>query len=264
MAKKSTILVDMRREEHVKSLKELPDRDLCEMIRAHFESHPTMPGEKVLKDQVNQMLAQFDTPVHSMADMTEAQIAETQKILSEKQSLSNNGFVSAGQTPFDNDNIMTPEEKEDLARKYAQTRIRETSLKEGNYYLDFRHFDPTALKREQISLIDPPVEKNGGVIYVDRVNVELQKNDAGDVYVLAEQSDGGHRTIGTLPDSFLTNNPMNVSHCEAELQLTDFSNGNMKNLSARVVVDSDLMSGDVIDLDENLLSGLDQETGLTQ
>lgn len=57
---------------------------------------------------------------------------------------------------------------------------------------------------------------------------------------------------------------MNISHCEAELQLTDFSNGNMKNLSARVVVDSDLMSGDVIDLDENLLSGLDQETGLTQ
>ena len=94
--------------------------------------------------------------------------------------------------------------------------------------------------------------------------MELQKNDVGDVYVLAEQSDGGHRTIGTLPDSFLTNNPMNVSHCEAELQLTDFSNGNMKNLSARVVVDSDLMSGDVIDLDENLLSGLDQETGLTQ
>ena len=172
----------MRREEQYETLKEMGNRDLCELIRAHFESHPTMPGEKALKDQVNQMLAQFDTPVHSMANMTEAQIAETQKILSEKQSLSNNGFVPAGQTPFDNDNIMTPEEnimtpeeKEDLARKYAQTRIRETSLKEGNYYLDFRHFDPTALKREQITLIDPPAEKNGGAIYVDRVNVELQK-----------------------------------------------------------------------------------------
>lgn len=264
MRKNSSILADMRRQEQYETLKEMSNRDLCELIRAHFESHPTMPGEKVLKDQVNQMLAQFDTPVHSMADMTESQIAETQKILSEKQSLSNNGFVPADQTPFDNDNIMTPEEKEDLARKYAQTRIRETSLKEGNYYLDFRHFDPTALKREQITLIDPPAEKNGGAIYVDRVNVELQKNDVGDVYVLAEQSDGGHRTIGTLPDSFLTNNPMNVSHCEAELQLIDFSNGNMKNLSARIVVDSDLMSGDVIDLNENILADLNQEDGLQQ
>lgn len=263
MAKKLTTLVDMRREEHVKTLKDLPDRDLCEMVRAHFESHPTMPGEKILKDQVNQILAQLDTPPRSMDEMTDVQITETQRFLSQKQSLSNDGFIPAGKTPFDNDNLMTPEEKEDLARKYAQTRIRETSLKEGVYYLDFRHFDPTDLKREQIELIDPPVEKNGGVIYVDKVNVELQKNDAGEVYVLAK-CNGGHRTIGTLPDNFLVNNPMNVSHCEAELQLADFSNGKMKNLSAKVVVDSDLMSGDVIDLDENLLNGLDQEDGLRQ
>ena len=49
MAKGLTILADIRREEHQKSLMEMPERDLCEMIRSHFESHPTLPGEKEKK-----------------------------------------------------------------------------------------------------------------------------------------------------------------------------------------------------------------------
>ena len=50
MGKNSSILADMRREEQYETLKEMGNRDLCELIRAHFESHPTMPGEKALKD----------------------------------------------------------------------------------------------------------------------------------------------------------------------------------------------------------------------
>lgn len=240
MAKGLTILADMRREEQYKSLTELSDRDMCEMIRAHFESHPTLPGEKTMKDQVNQLIA----------------ILNPQETSSEPEA----GWKPADQTPFENDSLLAAEDKEELARRYAQTRIRETHLKEGNYYLDFRHFDPTALKRDSLLLPETATD----TLYVDRVNVELQKNDSGEVFVMAEQSDGGIRMIGTLPENFLMNNPMNVNSCRAELQIADYSNGKMKNLSARVVVDTDLMSGDVVDLDEDLLRGLDQTNGLEQ
>lgn len=262
MSKGLSILANTRREEHYKSLMEMPDRDMCEMIRAHFESHPTLPGEKVLKDRVNYELSQIDCNERDNQKMIEE---HTQKILSEKQALPHEGFVPAANTPFDNDALndtsIDPAVKEDLARGYAQTRIRETPLKEGNQYLDFRHFDPTALKRERI---DELPQQGQADIIIDRVNVELQNNGAGEVYVLAEQSDGSHRTIGSLPENFLKNNPMNVDSCKAELQVVDYSNGNMKNLSTKVVVDTDLMSGDVIDLDEDMFAGLDQETGLEQ
>lgn len=226
MPKSLTILADMRRNEHTKSLEKLSDRDLCEMVRAHFESHPALPGEKIVKDQANQALGQFEDNQYSST------------------------------------NIFSADEKEFLVRAYAKTRVRETPLKEGNYYLDFRRYDPTALKRHPVGDISL-----GGVqpaVHVDSVKVELQRNDAGEVYVLAEQSDSGLRTIGSLPENFLRNNPMNVDRCSAELQLADYSNGNMKNLSARIVVDTDLMSGDVIDLDESMLSGLEQTDGLQQ
>lgn len=213
-------LTDMRRDEQYYSLMEMEDRDLCEMVRAHFESHPTLPGEKAMKDRVNQMLDVGST------------------------------YGQPNAWEFSSD------EKEKIACLYAETRIRETPLKEGNQYLDFRKYDPSALKRT-------PVDENGPVS-VSQVNVELQKGGAGDIYVLAEQSDGTHRTIGTLPDKFLTNNPMNVDSCDATLELTDYSNGNMKNLKARVIVDTDLMSGDVIDLDDDMLSGLEEDSALMQ
>lgn len=242
MAKGLTVLADLRREEHFKSLMELSDRDLCEMIRAHFESHPSLPGEKVIKDEVNQRISQLDIQVPYAQE---------------------NGFVPAAHTPFDNENatMMTPEEKENLARKYAQTRIRETSLNEGLKYLDFHNYDPTALKRNQVDQL--PQEGQADII-IERVNVELQRMSAGDVSVIAEQSDGTYRRIGSLPENFLKNNPMNVESCSAELQLADYSNGSMKNLSAKIVVDTDLMSGDVIDLTTDLISGIDQSNGLEQ
>ena len=46
MAKGLTILADMRREEQYKSLTELSDRDMCEMIRAHLNHIPHFPERK--------------------------------------------------------------------------------------------------------------------------------------------------------------------------------------------------------------------------
>ena len=78
--------------------------DIASIVFLQFHIHSVNINDTaiLLYRRVNEAyLFTFErcTPVHSMADMTEAQIAETQKILSEKQSLSNNGFVSAGQTP---------------------------------------------------------------------------------------------------------------------------------------------------------------------
>lgn len=73
-----------------------------------------------------------------------------------------------------------------------------------------------------------------------------------------------HSLIGHLPDKFLINNPMIVDVCDAEMQLVDYSNGKGKNLSAKIVVNTDLMSGDVIDLNDDMLSGLNLETELSQ
>lgn len=217
------ILADIRSEEHLKSLKELSDRDLCEMIRAHFESHTTLPGEKVMKDQVNQLITLIE---------------------------------------LDNQFSIMPEEKDELVRKYAQTRIRETPLKEGNHYFDFRNYDPTALERHPVTEV---ADVAGNPVYISRVNAELQNNNnAGEVNVVAELYNGRYTFVGSLPDNFLKNNPMNVDSCTAELEIADYSNGQMKNLSVRVVADTDLMSGDVVDLNENMMAGLDQESGLEQ
>ncbi len=230
-------LADYRRSEKETSLREMDDRDMCEMIRMHFNSHPALPGEKAMKDRVNEIL---DT-------------------------------VKPDESVF----LLVPEKRE-LAEKFAQTCIRETTLKEGNQYLDFRHYNPAELERTPLSeypihnrnpYVSDPEKDNTDKktkVHIDVVNVELQKNDAGEVYVLADRSDGGRRTIGSLSEKFLKNNPMNVNYCRAEMELTDYSNGKMKNISAKLVVDTDLMSGDVIDLNEDMLAGLNQESGLNQ
>ena len=75
MAYNVSTLANMLRQEQANSLKTMPERDMYEMIRAHFESHPTLPGEKEMKDRVNQLLNEMN---------------ET-------------GFEPAGKTPFDND-----------------------------------------------------------------------------------------------------------------------------------------------------------------
>lgn len=212
-------LVDIRRQEHIESLRRLDDYDIMDMARVHFNNHPTMPGERKLKMMVNDELA-------------------------------NAGVLSEGQ-------------REDLINGYVNTRIRETKIDDIGW-----RYDVAALKSEPLS--------QDGTVSMSRMKVELQrmpydtqdhqnlKSDEVNVYVLAETVDGKHETIGRLPSNFLTNNPMNVASCEAELQLTDYSNGKMKNVSLRLVVDSDLMSGDVVDLDESMLAGLDDNYGMEQ
>lgn len=218
---KFSSLAEMRREEHYRSLMKMPDRDMCEMVRSHFESHPTLPGEKELKEKANYELAQ----------------------------IANNDLA----TPFDGDMNLDPAVKESMARKYADTRIREFSVCMAG-------INPEDLNRKPV--IEIP-QKNA-TVYISRVDVELQKQTSGDIYVLAEKADGRHITIGSLPDGTHVNNPMNVESCKAELQIADYSNGKMKNLSTKVVADTDLMSGDVIDLNDDMLSGFDQIKGLEQ
>lgn len=237
MAKKTTALTDMRRREHTESLKQLPERDLCEMVRAHFESHPALPGEKTLKDQANQVLAQLDAASGSVPE----------------------GFKQAdGPTPFDTD-IMSEEEKAQMAERYADTRIRETPLKEGNYYMK------TYLDAAKHEVLNSESANNGNsTTYMHRMDAKLMRHESGDVGVLGKRKDGGYQFIGTLPENFLANNPMAVDSCPAEIQITDYSNNNWNNISVRVVTDTDLMSGDVIDLDDKMLAGLDQSDGLEQ
>lgn len=299
MAKSISPIAENLRMEHYKNLVELPTRDLCEMVRQHFESHPALPGEKAMKDQVNQILAIMDDNDRKFAEeqqtfddaqraktqqilaskfdpeatqrLLDEQKAETQRVLASKltmvaatENLAEEDLVPVKHSPFDNDALLSDTEKDELALNFSNTRIRETPLKEGNYYLDFHNFDPTQLKRTLIEEL--PQENSNSTVYVSSVKAELTRNLASEVNVWAETEKGGKWHIGNLPDNFLHNNPMNVDSCEAVLQITDYSNGNMKNLSAKVVVDTDLMSGDVIDLDENMLNGLDraQDDGLNQ
>lgn len=206
----STYLIDIRREEQFKSLIDMPNRDLCEMIRAHFNTHPAMPGEANLKQKINWTL--------NMAD----QVGNPQDIK----------FL----------------DKESVVRAYVNTRIRETKF-EGAVR-------PKVLELEHIADI---TDSNATI---DKVNVELQKK-GGDVYVMAishEYTDP--IIIGELPEKFLKNNPMNVDSCGAELQIVDYSNGKGKNISSRIIVDTDMMSGDVVELDNDMLAGLEEDQSL--
>lgn len=137
--------------------------------------------------------------------------------------------------------------------RFAYTRIRETKMEHTGLV------DPSAIMAQTMS--------QDGVVTMKAANVEIQKLSNGEethAYVLAQNNDGKYQTVGRLPDKFLTNNPMNVESCRGELQITDYSNGKMKNVSMRVVVDTDIMSGDVIDLTDDMLAGIGQESGLVQ
>lgn len=218
MAKKISVLAGLRRQEQQEQLQELHDRDLCELIRAHFESHPALPGEKILKDTANQILAMKD----------------------------------------DGQEFLTDDEKKILIRKYADTRIRETGLREGLYYLQ----DPVSFKFKDS--FDLPPEGNNAPVSIHIIDAELQKTESGNINVTVKQKNDGYCFVGTLPDNFMANNPMIVDHCAGELQIADYSNGKLKNISARLVVDTDLMSNDVVRLSEDMLAGLNSVDELYQ
>lgn len=179
MAKHSLILADELRNEHRRSFENMDDRNLCEMVHAHFDSHPALPGEKSLKSSVEQALALND-PIG-----------------------------------------LTEDERKSIETQYVQTRIRETKLKEGLYYLR------DAASLDMYSGATVPTE-NGAPIKVYYVDTELQKTESGEVGVIAKQASGGYRFIGTLPDNFMSNNPMIADYCEGKLEIADYSNGKMK------------------------------------
>lgn len=211
------VLADMRRAQLMESLAESRDRGLLETVRAHYASHPCLPGEKAVKDMVNDYL---DNP---------------------------------DDYPFGLD-VYT---RNDLIQSYAQTCIRETKIDTSDY-----EFSPSDLQRQRVLTFGPTQNRNSEIT-VDRVDVDLMKAPDGNVYVEAPFADCSY-TIGRLPENFNRNNPMNVESCKAELQLVDHSNGKGKNVSMRLVANTDLMSGDVLDLNDDMLAGLEQDTGLHQ
>lgn len=195
-------LADIRREEMVQSLSQLDNEDIMRMVNAHFEIHPTLPGEKSLKTMAIDELA-------------------------------NDGFLS-------------DEQRQDMIQKFAQTCIRETKI-DSMYETPI---DLSLLKAE-------PMEQNGTVSR-SKVDVNLLDLRPTMPYVVVEyERPDSNIWVGRLPDKFLTNNPMNVRSCKAELQMTDYSNGNLKNVSMRLVVDTDLMSGNEVNLDEDMLKGIE-------
>lgn len=121
--------------------------------------------------------------------------------------------------------------------------------------------DPTKFKLEPVGQYELPIDgqKNTSMpVQVSKIGVEMRKvNDEVRVYAKNIEFNKLQR-VGTLPQSFLANNPMNVNRCKADITVEDYSNGKKLNVSERLIVDSDLMSGDVIELSDDMLSALKQ------
>lgn len=222
-SEKVTFVSGVRKAERLKSLNELDDRNLCETIRAHFDSHPTLPGEKITKDTAKKLLN----------DHPEGEIK------------------------------LDAEQRDALIKAYADTCIRQTSVNMAGVH-------PEDLCLETVNPAEHmDADYMQDIVADGRVKVsigkaKLQKNGPDMVCVMAKRNDQSYEQLCTVSDKFLKNNPMNVDSCEADLQLVDYSHGEMKNISAKVVVDTDRMSGDIIDLNDDMLAGLDEDFGLEQ
>lgn len=217
-------LADIRRQECKEQLNSLSDRELLEQVNTHFASHPALPGEKNIKDFCHERLDH----VPNTYDLTHGWIDNMSCLVLDPDVCRRNGKPT----------------REEIIETYARTRIRETKIELHD------SFDPSAVKTDVI------LEKDN--VSMKRADVNIVKRPTGDVCIEAPQSGRDCPTIiGTVPDKFLTNNPMNVESCKGELQITDYSNNKMKNVSIRLVADTDLMSGDVMCLDEDMLKGLD-------
>lgn len=196
------------------------NQEVCEAIRSHFESHPTMPGEKWLKDRANELLGNPDT----LDTLDEA-------------------------------------ERQKLDYQYALTRIRETKLapRSGPGVVDAKGGDVNIahdrnsfdLKTSGADLYDLKYNKLNGPL-TSTIGVQLQKTEAG-VDVYAPDKTGKAVMVGALSESFLKNNPMNVDACKATMVVEDFSGGQLKTVSQYLVVDTDIMSGDIVDLSASML-----------
>lgn len=161
------------------------------------------------------------------------------------------------------------ENRESLALKFAETRIRETPIKKDIYAMDLPKLTWVSMEELQVPDVNTEqyVEEQkqyGQDIQIGKVNAHLSKMNSGDVRVIVTDSAGKNMDVGRLPDNFLKNNPMNVDTCSAEIELTDYTGGRMKNVKERLIVDTDKMSGDVMELADDMLSGLAQDSDLAQ
>lgn len=208
MSKKTHFLTEIRREELETSVFSEGDQVALEMMRAHFDSHPTMPGEKAFKKRVNELL---DNP-----DMLK---------------------------DWDPDDA----ERKQMASMYAETRIRETKFIGPN--VADQSFPLTHLT--QYTSAENPIP-----VQVYKIDANICKVDDG-VAVYVKDSLDKYQKIGYLPDTFITNNPLIAGSCMAEISIEDYSNGKLKNVSERVVVDTDGMGGNSVVLTDDMLSGLD-------
>lgn len=193
-------LTEMRRDECYQALMETPDKDVLQMICAHFESHPALPGEKTLKERAVYELCQLDAKALSFGD-----------------------------------GRLSQDVKRSLARQYADTRIRE-------FPVTIFEARPDELKHQLVG----EYQKNNSTVHVSSVPAELYKNDFGAICARMKKMDGEFVESVVFNESQI-NNPMIVKRCKAEIQCTDWSNGKMKNVSTKIVVDTDMMSGDILE-----------------
>lgn len=205
------------------------DQADLEMMRAHFESHPTMPGEKDFKKRVNQILDEPLTP-----------------------------------------SILTDEEKDWLADKWAETEIRETKYI-GDGVVDMTKDPVKDSETGKISKFKEPEENKFQLTPIEgadnayTLDVELRKvKDGVNIYAKTSPDAARFTKIGTVPDNFLINNPMNVSRCPAQICIEDYSDGKLRNVSERLVVESSRMSGDYVELSDDMLTSLDKTATLEQ
>lgn len=237
----TTALTSARMDEAYNRFWNMTDREVLESVRAHFEHHPALPGEKALRETAGTMLDDLNTRQHEDGSAYTMYDGWSK-------------WADAGIT------------RQSLCRDYSVTRIRETSV-ESNFNLqrlNVDHFVHSPVKELDIpgSDVESYVKQQSHFnnnVYVGRIEAMLTK--AGDeVYVSGQDKDGSYYRIGSLPEKFLKNNPMLNDTCRAEIEFADFSFGESKNISLRVVVDTDLMAGTGHDLrQEKIVAAQPQE-----
>lgn len=108
-------------------------------------------------------------------------------------------------------------EREFIAEAYGKTRIRETRIENRTDVSMFR------MKTKEFGTYTQ--QDNPTPVCVKKADVELRKIKDGVNIYAQTTTNNRYQKIGSLPDSFLANNPMNVSRCPAVLSVEDFSGG---------------------------------------
>lgn len=200
-----TSLTDKRRDQCYLELLSMPERDMVRAIGEHFETHSVMPGEKALKEDVTNTLFNWDM-AQRMCPMPDP------------------AYPS----------IVWPEgKKEAMARQFADTRIREFAVT----------LPGTNPKDLDLSVAGEFKQgETNTTVYQSRTDAVLFRDEPGKICARVQTLDDSHIDI-PIPDKYYANNPLRVDSCKAELLATDWSNGKMKNVSYRIIADTDLMAG---------------------